>query len=499
MTIQTKNLGLIKAIHVGVNPPLNTKILWFNDSNNPYTTGPAKVHYYYDVILADWKPLVSTSSSSGGNFTYIAFATGCNGEEFNLTFIPEEHCYWAIINSTESIPNLTPELFTGKWTKFCSCNSDSGGSYTYIAFSDNCGENFSEELTYEAPCVECKLVDEFQPVITHPAFTSTINEDNVVVEITNATAGQNISFNIFNGVIPLTDLVVHFIEVVVSSINEPLRLGLGYPGEVIDIPAIPGTYKKKILTLGSKLTLEIPSGVTNPVNAEIQVKVGNKECFDVNESGLCTKCRSHVGILISNTPINELTPELFENKWIPLSSSNCGCDSENSSQDLSNIQNQIEALNTIITDYISSNDSRVTNLENLVVSLQQQINNLENQLTSQINNVENNFVETTDTISEQIVVIGSQVNTNTSNITLLQQQLLESNLNSAIEPFIELKLSEYSVNVLAVELQSLENSLLSQINSVQINVDNLSATLQTEILQVNQRIDFYHPEPGPIE
>jgi hypothetical protein len=45
----TKNLGLIKAIHVGVNPPINTKMIWYN------TTPGVNKHYYYDVIDLVWK------------------------------------------------------------------------------------------------------------------------------------------------------------------------------------------------------------------------------------------------------------------------------------------------------------------------------------------------------------------------------------------------------------------------------------------------------------
>ena len=29
----SKNLGLIKAIHKGINPPLNTAILWYDDNS----------------------------------------------------------------------------------------------------------------------------------------------------------------------------------------------------------------------------------------------------------------------------------------------------------------------------------------------------------------------------------------------------------------------------------------------------------------------------------
>lgn len=45
---QTKNLGLIKAIHVGTTPPNNQKMIWFDD--NP----GVKLHKYYDFVAGDW-------------------------------------------------------------------------------------------------------------------------------------------------------------------------------------------------------------------------------------------------------------------------------------------------------------------------------------------------------------------------------------------------------------------------------------------------------------
>ncbi|HNQ21412.1 MAG TPA: hypothetical protein PKI46_10160, partial [Bacteroidales bacterium] len=64
-TPNTKNLGLVKAIHVGVNPPLNTKMLWYNINPNENR------HYYFDVVNLVWKPL--TSSGGGGTPTTYTF------------------------------------------------------------------------------------------------------------------------------------------------------------------------------------------------------------------------------------------------------------------------------------------------------------------------------------------------------------------------------------------------------------------------------------------
>lgn len=56
--INTKNLGLIKAIHKGVNPPLNIAMIWYNDNIGQ------KKHYVYDTVLAMWVPLAPTAGPS---------------------------------------------------------------------------------------------------------------------------------------------------------------------------------------------------------------------------------------------------------------------------------------------------------------------------------------------------------------------------------------------------------------------------------------------------
>jgi hypothetical protein len=55
-TPNTKNLGLVKAIHVGINPPLNIKMLWYNISPDE------NKHYYYDTLDLTWKALTSAGS-----------------------------------------------------------------------------------------------------------------------------------------------------------------------------------------------------------------------------------------------------------------------------------------------------------------------------------------------------------------------------------------------------------------------------------------------------
>lgn len=64
MSINTKNLGLIKAIHVGVNPPVNIKMLWYNITPNDNS------HYYYDVKQLKWVKLIGLGT--GGNINRIS-------------------------------------------------------------------------------------------------------------------------------------------------------------------------------------------------------------------------------------------------------------------------------------------------------------------------------------------------------------------------------------------------------------------------------------------
>ena len=71
----TKNLGLVRAIHEGVNPPLNIKMLWYN-------TNPSENrHYYYDTVGLAWKPLTGSGSGTPTVYTF----TDSNTVDFNTS------------------------------------------------------------------------------------------------------------------------------------------------------------------------------------------------------------------------------------------------------------------------------------------------------------------------------------------------------------------------------------------------------------------------------
>lgn len=72
MTAITKNLGLIKAIHEGVNPPQNIKILWYNTNPSVYK------HFYYDTVATAWLPLAGSGGGGSGTIITVNGQTGPN-------------------------------------------------------------------------------------------------------------------------------------------------------------------------------------------------------------------------------------------------------------------------------------------------------------------------------------------------------------------------------------------------------------------------------------
>lgn len=68
-----KNLGMVKAIHAGINPPLNKKIIWFDDNIN------VKLHKRYDYITSLWVPF--TSGGNGASAYDLAVSSGYDGTQ----------------------------------------------------------------------------------------------------------------------------------------------------------------------------------------------------------------------------------------------------------------------------------------------------------------------------------------------------------------------------------------------------------------------------------
>lgn len=65
----SKNLGMVKAIHVGTTPPLNTKMIWYDSNLNQ------QVHKIYNVSTGEWIPITGNGGGSQ-SFRYEFLSTG---------------------------------------------------------------------------------------------------------------------------------------------------------------------------------------------------------------------------------------------------------------------------------------------------------------------------------------------------------------------------------------------------------------------------------------
>lgn len=377
--IGTKNLGLIKAIHVGVNPPLNTKILWYNDANTPYTTGPAKVHYYYDVILADWYPLIGGAAMAGG-YTYVAYATDCNGAGFTLTFDSSIHCYWAVVTSNVIIPNieLRPDLFEDKWTEFCKCDADGGtGSFVYVRYTDDCvnGELYTEPK-YQVDCVDCTYADSYLTAEgSSGAFSVSPNAGGGIdIVVVGGVPGNRLILDtqIFGA--DLINLTNYSLEISTTpTFTGELSVDLGNNGDAVIINS-PITANKTTHQAGPNSQIEIEIGsMLGTMNATISLKLGTANCVSYVPGQLCWKCRKYWAILVSDVeiPEEEITMTLFQNLWMPVSC-DCGCSSSSGSSEdccavleeqINNLYEIIKKYEAAITNYINITNERINTLE----------------------------------------------------------------------------------------------------------------------------------------
>lgn len=465
----TKNLGLIKAIHVGVNPPLNTKILWYNNSNNPYTTGPAKVHYYYDVILADWYPLLSWMGA--GNFTYIAFASDCQGADFSLTFDTNIHCHWAIVNSVTPIDpaNVNATLFTNLWTEFCKCSTGSGnGNFTYYAFSNNCGENdFGIEPYYEKECPECKLVDSYENKQGSVSYSVSNVNDGLLVTVTNATAGKEMSIDLGLEGLPLDDLVKYSVELNCYSgwNGGAFEINIGYSGDSVWLNSDVTAWKTDMVSLGSKLVIKVPNSFVGMINEEFFIKIGNLACNSDSETATCLK--SHWAIINSETKIEELTPELFDGLWIPVSGG-CGSCNKTDSGLIHVHSQQIEQLFQIFEDYKTQTNNQINDLQNQINDLQNQLENCCEDVNGQIENINSNIGGINSSINSINSSILTQNGLNETRFQNIEDSFEPANLAPIVEPIIDAKLATYTTSV--VDPKDLVVS--NKVDTEKINIEN---------------------------
>ena len=116
---ETRNLGLVKAIHIGTEPPVNTFMLWYDNNDG------VKYHKYYDVYTETWLSLAGAfvqdiyrlGSFSVNGETDVVFSSALSISDYYITikeFIATDGTNvksgWSVANKLDSGFTFTPPL-----------------------------------------------------------------------------------------------------------------------------------------------------------------------------------------------------------------------------------------------------------------------------------------------------------------------------------------------------------------------------------------------------
>lgn len=93
MAYVSLNLGLVKAIFVGVNPPTNTNVIWFNSDDG--------LHYVYDSDSTSWAPLKGASEFTG--LTDVPNSYSGSAGKFTKVNATEDGLEFATVSSTTNL------------------------------------------------------------------------------------------------------------------------------------------------------------------------------------------------------------------------------------------------------------------------------------------------------------------------------------------------------------------------------------------------------------
>jgi len=423
MSRETKNFGLIKAIHVGVNPPLNTKIIWFDD--NP----GIKIHKYYSVIGAAWTPLGS-GATVNGIYTYIGYATSTEGANFTTTK-QVTSTYWAVITSTTPITTLTSTLFSGRWTAFDGSGSG-GGNFTYVGFADDeSGLNFSVEPKYEVACEVCSWVDSFTIKSSTGSFALTPVTEGVRIDFTNLVYGNIIEITLKRGTTLIPNLSQQYFEIIKDAAwSAEGILELNTDANSTDNFVIyneAGTADSFIKTInGSVARLKVSTNGVSGFSGSIVLKVGSAQCepsYVIPTN--CYEFRKFIGIKTQDMEASIVNAALFNGTWAPLLGSNNYSEEGNYNEQIAKLWEEINNTNSDLLALSISHDAFLSNQTTFNNTIDQTVTNNKTEYDQKMTLLEQADIDSRDRANHT----GVQAISTVTNLSVELAKLLQKSDN----------------------------------------------------------------------
>lgn len=465
----SKNLGLIKAIHVGINPPLNKRILWFDDNTN------VKRHKYYDFQSATWELLTNGLSSITGHYVYIGFASSCEGADFSLIYNSEIHNHTSILSSPTEITTITVDSFGGKWLKFCGENQ-SGGNYTYVGFADNCdGENFGLTPSYSTDCEECSWLNpeqNYEQIKAKGNWSVGSDGDGIIVKFQDNEKGDYIIIDLTENSATIPNLTTKLfkLEQAISwtssdNLKSSKIIEFNTDSSSVDNYLYQNnpsntTFFSKVI-VGSQLIISLPTTIPNGVKISgyFKLQIGNESCQ--NPQTECFGCRKFMAVLVSQEPINDLTHENFADLWIPISS--CGCSDTNNAikNSIENLSVKIENLRIKMNLLDSNLQSKVSAVNNDLQNFKNSQNSINQDLNQSITNLSNSLSNSVASINSEIEDIYSAFSSVNNQILTINQALTSSSIMTTINSDLNTFISDYFNSTLSPILEGFTESINS--------------------------------------
>lgn len=445
---ETKNLGFVKAIHDGENPPLNKKMIWYDTVNF--------LPKYYDVSIGQWVPLGGSGSFTvNGTFSYVAFAEDCSGSGFSLQK-EETSTHWAlVVSATQILPeNLNASLFDNRWTAFCSASS-SGGNFTYVRYADDCeGNNFADTPSYEVPCKECNWIDGFEELNKRGDWTITPVADGIKIDFVNLESIHYIELELTE----VSDLIPNNSSRHLSIEQTSSFTSNSDPNQSLTLITDPSSNDSinynnspnsssgfdKVFN-GSKLKIESSSTNTAMFSGSIIIKIGNLECGQTPKE-ICEDCRKYMAILVSDVEIENIIPSLFEELWIPINSCGCGC-GDSKSLDSENLSRRINNLNEFVDYELDLKEQSIQSLNNSLSVLQTQLSDEITTLNDLISTNEENRDSQILTITNNISDLNLAINGILTRLNNIELTLTETGIMDLIGTAIDDKINSYKTIV----------------------------------------------------